>query len=84
MEYRWLVPYVWMSVVIIIIFIVQYRLQEDTRCLRVISLDNTYPPCCVALSPNGLVLSVAIHTSVWVYSSALGTLLYQFDNIHNG
>ena len=63
---------------------VRYRMQEETRCLRVMSLDPAQAPNHVALSPDGLVIAVAINTSVSLYSCNTGELIERLINIHNG
>ena len=59
-------------------------LNEDTKCLMVIPLHPTELPCHVALSPDVLVVAVAINTSVLFYSVGSGKLLEELSNIHNG
>lgn len=67
-----------------VLYIVQYKIQEPTRCLKVISLDPAHVPGHVTVSPDGLVLATSVDTSIMIHSVSTGELLYKLEEVHNG
>ena len=61
---------------------VRYELKEDPRLLHIIALAHI--PCCLALSPDDLVVGVAMTTSIVFYSADTGALLGSLHGVHNG
>lgn len=49
-----------------------------------IPLDPNLTPCGLALSPDSLVVAVAMDTTIVVYSTINGNLLETFSDVHNG
>lgn len=62
----------------------RYALSEDPKILLNIRLEVSDVPSHVALSPDSLVMAIAINKSLLIYSSMTGTLMEQLNNIHNG
>ena len=78
----------WVSVIIcdlnLLLTIVRYALNEDPKILLNIRLEVADVPSHVTLSPDSLVMAIAINRSILIYSSMTGTLLEQLNNVHNG
>ncbi|XP_003387911.1 PREDICTED: transducin beta-like protein 2 [Amphimedon queenslandica] len=69
---------------------VSYSLNEDPRVLLDISLSVSIPIdinskdiSTIALSPDSLVIAVAIGHSIYVFDSIIGSLLESFVDVHN-
>ena len=50
--------------------------------LHTVTLEDV--PCCLAISPNALVVGVAMSTNIAFYSAKSGVLLDCLNGIHNG
>lgn len=73
------------------LFLVSYSLNEDPRVLLTIDLSehidhsiNNEVISCVTLSPESLVVAVAVGTSLYVFDAIIGELLESFIDVHNG
>ena len=73
-----------LSALFLLLTVVQFQLHEDPRQLLCIELEPSNLPSHVAYSPDGLVVGVAIHTSIFFYATGSGQLLETLDSVHNG
>lgn len=64
--------------------IVQYKLREDPKLLMSGDIPYQGGHVCMSLSPDARIVAVAINSSIFMSSTATGSLLETLDNIHRG